>query len=150
MWFLRLVRGSNLALVAIRVLKKNLCCGLFFWNLRLAHSGNFFVLALVTIEAILLIRNIVCSWMLEQMIWLWKHTSHTKVYFNEFVANALHGPDHFWLCRLLEAKNTLAFGLSHSASSTYQRFTKKWDQLLYKLFWFLSKFCKEIGGFKEF
>ena len=24
---------------------------------------------------------------LEQTIWLWNHTSHTKVYFNEFVAN---------------------------------------------------------------
>ena len=30
------------------------------------------------------------SQMLEQMIWMWKHTSHTKVYFNEFVANVLH------------------------------------------------------------
>ena len=27
--------------------------------------------------------------MLEQMIWLWNHTSHKKVYFNEFVANVL-------------------------------------------------------------
>ena len=26
--------------------------------------------------------------MLEQTIWLWNHTSHTKVHFNEFVANA--------------------------------------------------------------
>ena len=29
------------------------------------------------------------SWTLEQTIWLWNHTSHTKFYFNEFVANAL-------------------------------------------------------------
>ena len=29
------------------------------------------------------------SRMLEQTIWLWNHTSHTKVYFNEFVANVL-------------------------------------------------------------
>ena len=29
-----------------------------------------------------------CS-ILEQTIWLSNHTSHTKVYFNEFVANAL-------------------------------------------------------------
>ena len=26
---------------------------------------------------------------LEQTIWLWNHTSHPKVYFNEFVANVL-------------------------------------------------------------
>ena len=30
-----------------------------------------------------------CSMML-QTIWPWNHTSHTKVYFNEFVANTLH------------------------------------------------------------
>ena len=29
------------------------------------------------------------SQMLEQMIWPSNHTFHTKVYFNEFVANAL-------------------------------------------------------------
>ena len=29
-----------------------------------------------------------CS-ILKQTIWPWNHTSHTKVYFNEFVANAL-------------------------------------------------------------
>ena len=29
-----------------------------------------------------------CS-MLLQTIWLWSHTSHTKFYFNEFVANTL-------------------------------------------------------------
>ena len=27
---------------------------------------------------------------LEQTIWLWNHTSHTEVYFNEFAVNALH------------------------------------------------------------
>ena len=31
-----------------------------------------------------------CS-MLEQTIWSSNHTSHTKVYFNEFVANVLRG-----------------------------------------------------------
>ena len=30
-----------------------------------------------------------CS-ILEQTIWPSNHTSHTKVYFNEFVSNALH------------------------------------------------------------
>ena len=34
--------------------------------------------------AILSIRD-----MVEQMIWLWNHTSYTKVYFNAFVSNAL-------------------------------------------------------------
>ena len=29
------------------------------------------------------------SQMLEKTIWLWNHTSHTRVYFDEFVANAL-------------------------------------------------------------
>ena len=28
------------------------------------------------------------NWTLQQTIWLWNHTSHTKVYFNEFVSNA--------------------------------------------------------------
>ena len=80
------------------------------------------------------------SQMLEQTIWLWNYTSHTKVYFNEFVANALHdnmGMITFWplrLWRLLEAKNIISrrtlwhfnsmFGSSLSASSAYQRFTK--------------------------
>ena len=54
----------------------------------------------------------------------------------------LHGHNHFWpprLWRLLEAKNIISrrtlwhfnsmFGSSHSASSAYQRFTKKLDQL---------------------
>ena len=31
-----------------------------------------------------------CS-ILKQTIWPWNHTSHTKVYFNEFVANVLRG-----------------------------------------------------------
>ena len=26
---------------------------------------------------------------LQQTIWLWNHKSHTKIYFNEFVANVL-------------------------------------------------------------
>ena len=45
-----------------------------------------------------------CS-ILEQMIWLWNHASHTKVHFNECVANVGHnhlGPPRLW--RLLEAK----------------------------------------------
>ena len=44
---------------------------------------------------------------LKQMIWLWNHTFHTKVYFNEFVSKALH--DHFLpqrLWRLLEAQTS--------------------------------------------
>ena len=48
-----------------------------------------------------------CS-MVQQTIWPSNHTSHTKVYFNELVANALpdnmgrseHGHDHFWPPRL--------------------------------------------------
>ena len=40
-----------------------------------------------------LLRGKICEYtrktLLEQRIWLWNHTSQTKVYFNEFVANAL-------------------------------------------------------------
>ena len=47
------------------------------------------------------------------MIWLWNHTSYTKVYFNEFVANAFVILVHanFWpprLWGLLEAKNIIS------------------------------------------
>ena len=76
-----------------------------------------------------------CS-ILEQMIWLWNHASHTKVHFNECVANVGHnhlGPPRLW--RLLEAKNIISwrtlwhfnstFGSSLSASSAYLRFTIK-------------------------
>ena len=38
---------------------------------------------------ILLIRDIHGRRTLEQMIWLSNHASHTKVYFNEFVAKLL-------------------------------------------------------------
>ena len=77
------------------------------------------------------------SWtLLEQTIWLWNHTSYTKVYFNEFVANVLcdnmgmiiFWPPRFW--RLLEAKNIVSlhtlwhfksmFSSSLSASFTYK------------------------------
>ena len=82
--------------------------------------------------------NIWQMFMLEQTILLWNHTSHTKVYFNELVANVLHDnmDNHFWLLRLwrlIEAKNIISrctlwhfnstFGSSLNASSAYQRFT---------------------------
>ena len=38
--------------------------------------------------SLLLFESLGVLWMLEQTIWLWNHT-HTKVYFNEFVANTL-------------------------------------------------------------
>ena len=76
---------------------------------------------------------------LEWRGWRPNCTTYRKFDFNEFVANILR---HFWpprLWRLLEAKNIISrrtlwhfnstFGSSHSASSAYQRFTKKWDQL---------------------
>jgi hypothetical protein len=80
---------------------------------------------------------------LEPTIWLWNYTSHTKVSFIEFVANALRDNMSMiifdlWGCGSCERPKTSyldahfgnsTFGSSHSTSSAYQRFNKKWDQL---------------------
>ena len=84
---------------------------------------------------ILLINKRHGNWTLEQTIWLWNPTSHTKFYFNEFVANVFRDnmgmiiSDLPRLWQLLEAKNIISwctlwhfnstFGSSHSASSAY-------------------------------
>ena len=79
------------------------------------------------------------SQMLLQTTWLWNHTSHTKVYVNEFVANVL--PDYMGMiifdhrgCGGWEAKNIVSrWTLWHFNStlglSAPKRFTKKFYQL---------------------
>ena len=76
-------------------------------------------------------------------IWLWNHTSHTKVSMNLLQMSCMitwtwsFWPPRLW--RLLLAKNIISwcilwhfnsvFSSSLSASSAYQRFTKKFYQL---------------------
>ena len=68
------------------------------------------------------------------------HTSYRKFYFNEFVANVLRDNIDMIISEVVEAikgiisrRTLLNFNStlvsSHSASSAYQRFTKKWDQI---------------------
>ena len=58
------------------------------WKRRMWMSSNIIGLQ-VKIICMYLINKRHGSRTLEQTIWLWIHTSHTEVYFNEFVANAL-------------------------------------------------------------
>ena len=85
--------------------------------------------------------------MLEQTIWLWNHTSHTKVYFNEFVPNVLRDnmgmiifdlqvfegfemPKASYVsgCTLWHFNSTFSSPLS--TSSAYKRFTKKFSSVM--------------------
>ena len=81
----------------------NVCTSVQLWGTR-SFLGD------LSVYLLLLLLGTVCHWlgeycvtwvlefpgyillisrMLLQTIWLWNHISHTKVYFNEFVANAL-------------------------------------------------------------
>ena len=78
----------------------------------------------------------------EQTIWLWNHTSHTKntsmnllqmpcvitwswSFLTSKVVKAVRGQKHHILAYTFNS----TFGSFYSASSAYQRFTRKWDQL---------------------
>ena len=58
--------------------------GTFIYNVRVVVQK----MAIFSYFILLIIEG--CS-MVQQTIWPRNHTSHTKVYFNEFVANVLRG-----------------------------------------------------------